>query len=284
MSVNKTLLNRFIGEYPFQPATGFWRAIEIDRVISYHFPEGFGLDLGCGDGKLTQIILDGLGGLENRELVGVDIDPKETEQAAQIGIYQRIYTTSADKIPEPDETFDFVFSNSVLEHIDNIQDVLKETARLLKPGGVFLFTVPGDKFHQCLRGSLLPWISRKAYLNEIDSRCAHLRYWSVKDWRKNLLENHLEIEQVTEYLNQAEVQRWETISRFTAGILYNLFGQNKHPIEIQRSLGIRKSKTKLHPLLGNLLTYFFTINLNVKKSTSRGVNGCLMIRARKTII
>jgi len=278
MSVNQTLLKQFLRDYPFQPATGFWRAVEIDQVISCHFPEGFGLDLGCGDGKLTKIILEGVG---HRELVGVDIDPKETEQAAQLKIYQRIHTIPANKIPEPDETFDFVFSNSVLEHIDNLEDVLRETARLLKPGGVFLFTVPGDKFHQCLRGSLLPWVSRQAYLNEIDSRCAHLRYWSVEDWRQHLLENRLEIEQVTEYLNQSEVQRWETLSRFTAGVLYSLFGKKKHPIEIQRTLGIRKVKTKLPTFLASLFTHLFTLNLKTLKSQRGEPKGCLMIQAKK---
>jgi ubiquinone/menaquinone biosynthesis C-methylase UbiE len=278
MSVNQTLLKRFIRDYPFQPATGFWRSIEIGQVISYPFPEGFGLDLGCGDGKLTQIILEGVG---HRELVGVDIDPKETAQAEQLRIYQHIHTTPADKIPEADETFDFAFSNSVLEHIDNIEDVLAETARLLKRGGIFLFTVPGDKLHQCLRGPLLPWVSRQTYLKELDDRCAHKRYWSIEDWRKNLAINNLEIEQVNEYLSQSEVQRWETIARFTSGILYVLFGKKKHPIEIQRTLGLRKAETRLPSFLASLLASIFQINLKHSKSSTQRLNGCLMIQARK---
>ncbi len=115
MSVNKVLLKRFIQHYPFQPATGFWRAVEIEQVISREFPQGLGLDLGCGDGKLTKIIIDEVG---KRELVGIDIDPKETEQAKELGIYRRIHTVPGDTIPESNATFDFAFSNSVLEHKD----------------------------------------------------------------------------------------------------------------------------------------------------------------------
>jgi SAM-dependent methyltransferase len=278
MSVDKALLRQFIQDYPFQPATALWRAVEIGHVIDYPFPDGFGLDLGCGDGKLTQIILEGVG---KRELVGVDIDPKETAQAVQLGIYNRIHTTPADSILEADETFDFVFSNSVLEHIDNIAGVLQETARLLKPEGIFLFTVPGDKLHQCLRGSILPWVSRHVYLDELDARCAHRRYWSVEEWRNNLLVHDLEIEKVTEYLNKQEVQRWETISRLTAGVLYSLFGKKKHPIEIQRTLGLRKAGTKTPSALASLLSAVLTLTLMPNSPQERELNGCLMIQARK---
>jgi predicted RNA methylase len=75
MVIDKSLLKTFLHEYPFQPATAVWRASEIAHVLSYPFPEGLGLDLGCGDGRLTKIILDYVG---QRQMVGIDIDPQET--------------------------------------------------------------------------------------------------------------------------------------------------------------------------------------------------------------
>lgn len=150
MTINKKLLRRFLHDYPFQPATAVWRATEIDHVIAYPFPEGFGLDLGCGDGQLTQIILESVG---TRSMVGIDIDPQEAALAEKSGIYERIHITPADQIPEKDSCFDWVFSNSVLEHIPNLDDVIAEVSRLLRPGGPFLLTVPGDKFYQCLGGA-----------------------------------------------------------------------------------------------------------------------------------
>ena len=49
-------------------------------------------------------------------------------------------------MPFPSESFATVVSNSVLEHIPDVQPVLAETARVLQPGGVFYFSVPGPDF------------------------------------------------------------------------------------------------------------------------------------------
>ena len=37
-------------------------------------------------------------------------------------------------------------SNSVLEHIPNVEAVLKETGRVLRPGSPFVFCVPNHQF------------------------------------------------------------------------------------------------------------------------------------------
>lgn len=152
MKPDYALLTRFLRDYPFQPATGVWRAYEIEHLCSFPFPEGHGLDLGCGDGKLTKIILDQLKDGKRRTLVGIDPDPKETELAKEIGIYERIHTVGGGGIPEPDASFDWVLSNSVLEHIPDLEPVFAEVGRLLKPGGVFIYTVPSEQFHDALKG------------------------------------------------------------------------------------------------------------------------------------
>lgn len=67
-----------------------------------------------------------------------------------------IETTDGRKLPYPDQTFDHVFSVSVLEHIPGDGDTaaLLEMKRVLKPGGSLVITVPcrpkaEDKFlHQ----------------------------------------------------------------------------------------------------------------------------------------
>jgi SAM-dependent methyltransferase len=46
------------------------------------------------------------------------------------------------RIPFENSTFDIVFSSEVFEHIFNIDDVLKETYRVVKPGGSLIVTVP----------------------------------------------------------------------------------------------------------------------------------------------
>jgi SAM-dependent methyltransferase len=50
------------------------------------------------------------------------------------------------KSPFPNDYFASAISNSVLEHIIHIDDVLADTARVLKPGAPFYFCVPNPRF------------------------------------------------------------------------------------------------------------------------------------------
>jgi SAM-dependent methyltransferase len=153
------LFGTFAAAYPAQPATAFWRAIEIGALASRDIPGGLGLDLGCGDGLLTQILLERIG---TRRLVGIDLDPLETEAAKRFPFYEEVHTCSADAMPLADDRFDFVISNSVLEHIPPLEGTIAEVGRVLKPGGRFFFTVPGPGFHANLAGALLPGSNRDA--------------------------------------------------------------------------------------------------------------------------
>ena len=135
--MHNAFLISLMTQAPYQPATNYWRAFEIDEVVRYGLPSGRGLDLGCGDGNLMGIILGPMG---SRDLVGLDIDPRETSIARARNIYREVLTTPADHMPFQDGEFDFVFSNSVLEHIPNIDGVLREVWRVLRSGGRFVLT------------------------------------------------------------------------------------------------------------------------------------------------
>jgi SAM-dependent methyltransferase len=235
---------------PFQPATNYWRAVEIAVAAEELVLQGRGLDLGCGDGKLTGVILSAKNAEPGSilELVGIDLDPAETALAKATQLYQTVHTCSATEIPEPDASFDFVFSNSVLEHIGPIDRVLDEVSRLLKPRGVFIFTVPGPDFHACLKGGGTGRESRAAYLHEIDARCAHLRYWDASQWGNELSRRGMRITKHRSYLSERQTQRWENLSRMTGGLLYRvsgMFGKRKRPIEIQRSLHLRNASPRI---------------------------------------
>jgi SAM-dependent methyltransferase len=229
------LLTRFIQAYPAQPATAYWRAVEIDALARAGLPDGLGLDLGCGDGKLTAILLSLTG---DRALVGIDPDPKETAAAKAWPFYRRLHTCRGDAIPEPDAAFDFVISNSVLEHIPEIEPTIAEVGRLLKPGGRFYFTVPQPAFHQNLAGA---WLGgdRGRYLERLDRRLAHFNYLDATAWAALCAEHGLTVERCRGYLDPAQTRRWETLSRWTGGLLYALGGGRWRPIEIQRALGAR---------------------------------------------
>src|SRR5690349_800867 len=88
------------------------------------------LDLGCGDGTLTEQIA-GAGA----SVVGVDASPEMVAGAAARGLDARVI--DATELPFDGE-FDAVFSNAVLHWISDADAVLGGVLRALKPGGRFV--------------------------------------------------------------------------------------------------------------------------------------------------
>jgi len=146
------LLRDFLRVYAFQPATAFFRAIEVPALIDLGIPVGVGIDIGCGDGRLTEILIRRIG---RRDFVGVDPDAQETTEARRRNFYTAVHTTGAERIPEADSRFDFAISNSVLEHIPGLDLVLAGVSRVLKRGGIFCLTVPHAGFAQSTRRGLI---------------------------------------------------------------------------------------------------------------------------------
>jgi SAM-dependent methyltransferase len=272
MGNRSQLLTEFMMQAPIQPATNYWRAVEMEEVIRHGVPSGIGLDLGCGDGHLMSILMGHVG---SRQLVGLDSDSREVLIASGRRIYSQVVTGSADRLPFGNGGFDFVFSNSVLEHIENIDGALEEVARVLRPKGRFLFTVPGPDFHACLQGPLFG--EREAYLRETDARCAHLRYWPLEEWKR-----HLEVVGLTTihhhgYLTRDQVRRWEFIARMTSGVLYRLARRKRQPIELQRCLNIRTPVLKLPRVFARSIATAIEYGSNA----TLPLCGCLLIEARR---
>ena len=275
------LLKAIAADTPFQPATSVWRAVELARVIQSSLPEGRGLDVGCGDGQVLKRVLEHIG---SREVVGIDLDPRETAAAEALGLYTKVYTGSAAEVPEPDESFDFAFSNSVLEHIPDLGPVFAEVSRVLKPGGAFIFTVPSTTFDSLLYGPLLPWSDRKAYEKMIDKRLAHYHYFSPENCTDWLAPAGLILESSTPYLFRKAVRRWEFIARMTSGILYQLSGKRRQPIELQHALKIR---TRRKGVLASLAVtgVMLLAGRAVRDDENQDLGaGCYLFVARKPIV
>ncbi len=255
-----------------------WRALEVEKLVTSGLPAGRGLDLGCGDGLLTQILLEGVGA---RNMVGVDPDPAEASQARMLGIYATVHEAGGGSIPEHDDSFDWVLSNSVLEHIDDLDPVVAEVARVLRPAGQLVFTVPGPDFHACLRGPVVPGMSRATYLKRLDARLAHRRYWNREQWESALGRYGMDVMTTSSYLTAEEVRRWESISRITAGVLYGLAGRRSRPIEIQRRLGMRKAGQRMPLVFARPLATVLSAGLNGRATGTSARYGCLLVRAAK---
>jgi len=126
--------------YPYILPLSLWRAWEVAAYRHYALKEPV-LDLGCGDGRFFQLCFPRI-----KQVWGVDVDPRAVELAKESTVYREVYETPADRLPFEDETFESVFSNCAMEHMDNIDKVLSETHRVLRKNGAALFSVVTDKF------------------------------------------------------------------------------------------------------------------------------------------
>jgi SAM-dependent methyltransferase len=119
---------------------GLLRSVESQYYQDIDLPSPT-LDVGCGDGHFTQLTFA-------RKLeVGIDPWWPPIREAGTRDVYDLLTQTDGAKAPFPNATFGSAVSNSVLEHIPHIDQVLAETARVLKPGAPFAFCVPNHQFN-----------------------------------------------------------------------------------------------------------------------------------------
>jgi ubiquinone/menaquinone biosynthesis C-methylase UbiE len=282
--INRRMLVDFIATYAAQPATAFWRAIEVESIVEHGVPAGRGLDLGCGDGKLTALLLSYVG---PRTLVGIDRDRSEVAAAARKSIYSHLYACSASAIPEPDGAFDFILANSVLEHIEDLDATLLECSRLLAPRGRFLFTVPGPALHDNLAGSWWPRTTRAQYIARFDRRNAHLRYLSPTEWVHRCTAHGLTVTRIRGVIGTRETRRWENLARFTSGLLFRLARGDRSPLSLQRTLGAKALQDRLSipRWLAQLVASVLSLGLTGGRSEplwrSTATASCLLVEAER---
>lgn len=123
------------------------RAVEARFYSLIELPNPI-LDIGCGDGNFAQAALPG-----RRVTAGIDPWWRPLNKAVRAGNYELPLQALGDNLPFADDYFASAFSNSVLEHIPDIQPVLNEISRVLRPGATFVITTPSQYFTEYLGGA-----------------------------------------------------------------------------------------------------------------------------------
>jgi SAM-dependent methyltransferase len=171
---NTDLVSAFFARFPVCHALP--RANEALAIRETELKQPI-LDLGCGDGLFADFTF-GRGIIE----VGLDPNPQEAKKAKNIGVYKKVVVANGAQMPFKDDTFGTVISNSVLEHVGDLNEVLAEVYRVLKKNGLFIFTVPTP-----LVSDYQYWSKFVPGYAEFKRRLwQHINYFDEAEWRKRL--------------------------------------------------------------------------------------------------
>jgi SAM-dependent methyltransferase len=139
------------------------------------------LDLGCGDGRLTAE-------LDAAELTAADVSPVALGRARRRLPGARLCELESEApLPLGDGGFDLVLCAETLEHVRDVQLLLSEARRVLRPGGTLALTTPA---HGRLDGLA---ILALGFERRFDPLSPHLRFLSRRSLRRLLEEMGFEL-------------------------------------------------------------------------------------------
>ena len=163
------------------------------KLLTFVRPQSTVLDLGAGAGIVEAMNFRGLAA----RVCGVDLDPRVSGNP----YLDEGLVADAGKIPYPDETFDLVFADNVMEHIDEPNQVFAEIARVLRPGGKLLFKTPNRTHYMPHIARITPhrfhqWVNRKRGRAETDTFPTRYKCNAPGDVRAIALRAGLSVDQI----------------------------------------------------------------------------------------
>ncbi len=100
------------------------------------------LDIGCGTGYGTAELAK-----YAATTAGVDIAPDALDYARSHFADVQFDQAPADRLPFPDESFDFITAFEVIEHLTDWRTLVGEARRVLRPNGLFLVSTPNKRYY-----------------------------------------------------------------------------------------------------------------------------------------
>ena len=126
------------------------------------------LDLGCGDGRLTAELRAG-------NLVAADVSGVALERARKkVPGARTVHLEPDESLPLDDGAFDLVLCAETVEHVRDVQLMLSEVRRVLRPGGRLAVTTPA---HGRLTGID---IAVRGFERSFDPLSPHLRFFTAR--------------------------------------------------------------------------------------------------------
>lgn len=126
---------------------GPWRTVFLAREIRFFRrlcevpPAARILEIGCGRGAGARLILRSF---QPERVEAIDVDPDMVKRAKRwtrprLASRLRFQVADAQALPFADGSMDVVVNFGIIHHLEDWRRGIREVARVLRPGGVFLF-------------------------------------------------------------------------------------------------------------------------------------------------
>lgn len=158
------------------------------------------LELGTGDGYFTACLYDNK---DNKVTIASDLIGSTFIQAKKYNFWRQLAIIDASQVPLPDNSLATVIMNNLIHHLPDRVKVLQEMYRILRPGGMFIFT-----------DELTGWITSqwqikimegsKYYQEKLDSSLHHSIQCLLADkqfWVEQAAEKGWEVCDISEFLS-----------------------------------------------------------------------------------
>ncbi|QQG42230.1 MAG: class I SAM-dependent methyltransferase [Candidatus Woesebacteria bacterium] len=189
------------------------------------------LDIGCSSGIITREIAK-----HSRKVIGIDVDGNAIKKAAvdfRSVKNLKFRVAKGEKIPFRKNFFDIVFCNQVYSYVSNPHKMMLEIKRVLKPGGICLFTGdnllrPVEPLYRLPFIRLLPKNITKYILSISGYKSYYIgsykSYWGLKKLCNNfVIEDYtLEVIKHPKKYKFSKILKYEKLINFTPSLILKL--------------------------------------------------------------
>jgi len=193
---------------------GFWGLEEpLVRPLMAQVPAGVAIDAACGTGRHAEWLVE-----QGHDVLAFDLSPDMLSIAREKVPGARFAEADVRRLPVPDASADLMVSTLALAHIERLDPVFEEAARVLKPGGHFVISdtrghFVGSPLYPCVEvsedgdfGYISTW--RHATSDYLAAALTH--GFAVRHCSEPTREPETEPEELTGFENPAEPPNiWE---------------------------------------------------------------------------
>jgi ubiquinone/menaquinone biosynthesis C-methylase UbiE len=220
-------------EYSFKAFSehAFYRKVNETLVDRAELKRGWTVvDVACGSGAITELILEKIRGAREAMVIGVDMsttalrDAAEKVAGARDAVVEFVQSRAEEMSASIKRAVDAVVFCNGIHYIEDKHGLLEEVHRTLKPGGVFAFNtgffdgaIPPETLTYYRRWMIkaLRKLKKEYNLKPEHSKVESRRQLTADEYRELLESEGFEIRSQEIYPGQVTEQGWIDLSRFS---------------------------------------------------------------------